>query len=62
MDCIVVRGVTKVEAHVIPTDDVGGLRVQLPNIFLVKPLCEPFHLGKLATRLQHNQDTHQAQQ
>lgn len=58
MNWMVVRGVTKLVARLIPVDDVGGLRVQLPNIFMVKPLREPFHLGKLATRLQHDQDTH----
>lgn len=57
-----VRWVGQLVAHVILIDDVGGLGVQLPNGFSVKPLPEALHLGKLAARLQHHQDAHQAQQ
>lgn len=57
-----IRGLGQLVGHVILVDDVGGLRVQLPNVFLIEPLSEASHLGKFATRLQHHQDTHQAQQ
>lgn len=48
--------------HVIVVNDVGGLRVQLPNCFLVEPLSEASQLGKLTTCLCRHEDTHQAQQ
>lgn len=57
-----IRGVAHLVAHLILIDDVGGLRIQVPNVFLAEPLPETFQLGKLATRLQHHQDKHQAQQ
>lgn len=62
MSCHVVREVAQLVGQVIPGDDVGGLGVQLSDVFMVKPVRESFYLGKLTTRLQGNQDTHQAQQ
>lgn len=58
----VICGLCQLLAHVITVNDVGGLRVQVSNIFLVKPLPEASHLRELATRLHHHQDADQAQQ
>lgn len=57
-----IHGVGQLVAHVIPFNDVGGLRVQLPHVFFVEPPSEASHLGKLTACLQHHQYTHQAQQ
>lgn len=57
-----IQGVSKLITQVILVDDVGGLRVQLPNFVFVEPLFEASDLWELAAGLQHHQDKHQAEQ
>lgn len=49
-------------AQMVPLDDVGGLRVQLPNRLMAEPLRKALELGELVARLHDNQDAEQAQQ
>lgn len=57
-----IRHVIRGFAQLVAVDNVGSLGVQLLHFLLVEPMTEAFYLGKLATRLQHHQDEHQAYQ